>query len=84
MAKLTPKEKKWLTELQEHLNACPSKRLGFYTIGDPCVMAYNKDKQADIEKILDSGKRDFCQAARATDADFCGVYFPSAVLSTAG
>lgn len=39
---LTKAEMKWIAELQELLNACPSKRLGAYTIGDPVVTIFDR------------------------------------------
>jgi len=39
---LTPAEKKWVNQLQDVLNLCPTKRLGAFTIGDPELAIYDK------------------------------------------
>lgn len=85
MAKLTKKEQAWLDELQAVLNRCPSKRIGFYTIGDKDVYVYDRSKDSQISSYLDRrGSADFCTATRALDADFTSINFPAAVHSTAG
>ena len=84
MAKLTKAEKKWLDELQEVLNRCPSDRLGFFTIGDKDVFVYDKRLDKQIDEIQDRGCRDFCQVVKDIDAGFGEITFPSNVHSTAG
>ncbi|CAI1771530.1 Uncharacterised protein [Serratia quinivorans] len=84
MAKLTKKEQAWLDELQEVLNRCPSKNLGFYTIGDPMLHVYDLRKEQKIDDHHERNGRDFCHSVSALDADFCDLYFPAAVHSTAG
>lgn len=84
MAKLNKKERAWLDELQEILNRCPSKRLGFFTIGDPIIYVYDRSKEQKINDHQDRYGRDFCHSVRAMDADFCDLDFPAAVHSTAG
>lgn len=44
MDKLTKKEQAWVDEVNAVLARCPSKRLGFYTIGDDQVMLYDAKK----------------------------------------
>lgn len=39
---LTPAEKKWVNQLQEVLNLCPTKRLGAFIIGDHDLSIYDK------------------------------------------
>ena len=34
MSELTAEERKWVKQVQKVLDKCPSKRIGFYTIGD--------------------------------------------------
>lgn len=81
---LTAAEKKWLTSLQEVLDACPSKRLGFYTIGDPTVEVYDKRRDAKIDATLESGKAtDFGPAVSLCKAHLGTISFPSQVHSTA-
>ncbi|CAI1110237.1 hypothetical protein [Serratia quinivorans] len=84
MAKLTKKEQAWLDELQEVLNRCPSKNLGFYTIGDPALHVYDRRKDQQIDSYMDRHNREYCHAVREFDAEFCDLYFPAAVHSTAG
>jgi hypothetical protein len=79
MSELTSDENKWLKKLQRVLNECPSKRLGFYTIGDHDVFVFDKDK----EHLLD-GERDFCVMVDEHDAGLGILIFPSGVYSTAG
>lgn len=81
MATLTAKERKWVEELQAVLDACPSKRLGFFTVGDPQISIYDRRK----EKKLDDPKyTDFCMAVADNDAHLADLRFPAPVCSTAG
>lgn len=87
MAKLTKKEQAWIDEVNAVLARCPSpEKIGFYTIGDPNVMIYDKRKEKEIEDKLDArSSSDWCVAVRDADAEIdANIYFPSAVLSTAG
>lgn len=53
-SKLTKKELAWFDEVNAVLARCPSpKKFGFYTIGDPNVMVYDKRKEKEIERKLD-------------------------------
>ncbi|EMS1124404.1 hypothetical protein AADE44_003400 [Klebsiella aerogenes] len=86
-SKLTKKELAWFDEVNAVLARCPSpKKFGFYTIGDPNVMVYDKRKEKEIERKLDArSSSDWCVAVRDADAEVdANIYFPSAVLSTAG
>ncbi len=49
--KLTKAENKWLEDLKAILASCPSKRLGFYTIGDPGISVY--DYQGEVNQRAD-------------------------------
>ncbi|WP_103171629.1 hypothetical protein [Paracoccus sp. SY] len=81
---LTAAEKKWLACLQEVLDACPSKRLGFYTIGDQTVEVYDKRRDAKIDAVLESrGASDFGPAVSKCKAHLGSISFPSQVHSTA-
>lgn len=86
MSKLTKAERAWLADVQAVVNRCPSKRLGFYTIGDPSVTLWDRDKTDDVFNALD--RRDageFCSAVEVAGAGFDAVlYFPNNVESTAG
>lgn len=84
MAKLNKKERAWLDELQEVLNRCPSKNLGFYTVGDPMLHVYDRRKERQLDDYMDRHGLDFCKCARALDAGFCDLYFPAAIHSTVG
>lgn len=82
---LTKAERAWLAELQEVLNRCPSKRLGFYTIGDPEITIYDRSKEDQITDVLDRrGNADFCTAVAENDAELSNIKFPAPVHSTAG
>ena len=84
--KLTAAEKKWLADLQELLDACPSKRLGFYTIGDPDITVYDRTKEKKIEEIQNSHDRmDYPEAVdKAGAALDIWIKFPSHVHSVTG
>lgn len=87
MATLTKKEKTWFDEVNAVLARCPSpEKFGFYTIGDRNVMVYDLRKEKEIEGKLDArSSSDWCVAVRDADAEIdADIYFPSAVLSTAG
>ncbi|WP_263064758.1 hypothetical protein [Dickeya dadantii] len=85
MAKLTKKERAWLDELQAVLNRCPSTRLGFFTIGDPVLVVYDRTKDLEIDKFMDRNSgAEFCTATHHYDAEFTTIAFPSAVHSTCG
>jgi len=80
---LTDVESKWIAKLQKVLNGCPSRRLGFYTIGDSSIVIYDKSKDDAIEATAtESGF--FCNAVDEHDAKLAEVTFPSNVHATAG
>lgn len=81
---LTKSEKDWLARLQALLDECPSARLGAYTIGDPTLSIYDRRFESQINKIMESGKDDFCTAVADVDADLGLLRFPFPVHSTAG
>lgn len=84
--KLTPDEKKWIAKLQAVLDACPSKRLGFYTIGDPTVSIYDHTKEAKIDALMRGNDNlDFPGAVDKAGADCAEwIRFPRCVHSVAG
>ena len=86
MAKLTKKEKAWLGKVQKVLKECPSKRIGFYTIGDNSVHAFDCTMMDEIGECMDRNEAtDFGPAAIKVDADFDEyLWFPNPVESTAG
>lgn len=84
MARLTKAEKKWLEELQEVLNRCPSKRLGFATAGDRDVTVYDRSFSDLICRILEREGSDYIPTAEKLGAVLGGIVFPANVESTAG
>lgn len=84
MAKLTKAEAKWLDELQDVLNRCPTRRLGFYTIGDPTVNVFDLTKENQINEMMEKSNKDFCTASDRLGADLGSIKFPSNVHATAG
>ncbi|PKE31015.1 hypothetical protein CWS43_10075 [Rahnella sp. AA] len=85
MAKLTAKEKKWVAEVQAVLDRCPSKRIGFATIGDPNLTLFDVTRYNEICDELDKGGRDFIPCADKLGATFdMSLDFPNPVESTAG
>lgn len=81
---LTQAENDWLAKLQALLDECSSSRLGAYTIGDPDLGLYDRHFEPEINKLLDTGKYDFCTAVANLDADLGRLRFPFQVHSTAG
>jgi len=79
-------ERSWLEEVQEVLNRCPSKRIGFFTTGDSEVYLHDATREHEIGNHLDNEGGEWCGAAEAVGADFGGVSlrFPNCVHSTAG
>lgn len=85
MSKLTKAERKWVADVQAVLNACPSKRIGFATIGDDRVSLFDIARYNDICASMDKGNGDFLPIAEKLGAVFDdGLYFPNPVESTAG
>lgn len=86
MSKLTKKELAWVDEVQRALNSCPSKRMGFYTIGDREVIIYDNTKSNIISEIQNTPRGDyFCSAVELAGAHFGeSITFPNPVEATAG
>lgn len=87
---LNKKEKVWMDKLQKLLDECPSKRIGFFTIGDRDLTLFDLERSDEISDLMNSGRgnTDFCVAVRELDAGFEWPYeannFPTPVESTAG
>jgi hypothetical protein len=83
---LTKAERAWLDEFQALMNRCPSKRIGFFTIGDPVLCLHDATREDEIGEERDENGGEWCSAARRLKADFGGetIDFPNAILSTAG
>lgn len=85
MGSLTAAERKWVRGVQKALKNCPSKRIGFFTIGDDNVVLYDLEKfdkiptrisdEADLVSLLD--KYDL----RLDDEV---IYFPNCVEGVCG
>lgn len=86
MSKLTSKEKKWVSDLQTVLDRCPSRRLGFYTVGDDTVFLWDVEKADEVFSALDARlATDFGPAVECCSAGFDQtITFPNSVESTAG
>lgn len=78
---LSKREEAWIRRLQKTLDACPTKRLGFFTIGDPDVSIYDNRFDQHLDAFSDS---DFCTAVDRLDVRLGEIVFPDAVQSTAG
>ena len=81
---LTREEKKWLEDVQNLLDKCPSDRLGFFTIGDANLTVYDRRKDLEIDEIQDTKGRDFCNAVEDVGGFIKKLNFPAAVHSTSG
>lgn len=81
---LTATELSWLRKLQKVMKQCPSRRIGFFSIGDADVTLY--DKTYDSEIMHEQGKgKDFCAACYDVGANLdAHIRFPSLVHSTSG
>lgn len=77
---LTQAERNWLELLEHLLLNPPSKRISFYTIGDPCITAY--DNRFDAE--IDNEGTDVCVAVEKLGARLYDVETAMHVHSTAG
>jgi hypothetical protein len=83
MRKMTKEEAKWLDEVQDVLNRCPSKRLGFYTIGDPTVFVFDKKAHDKVCDHMD--QRDLVQQLAIAGTGFEEyLFFPAAVDGVCG
>lgn len=56
--KLTKAELDWLAKFKELMAACPSKRLGAYTVGDADITIYDKPAFDTYRKDLEKTVRD--------------------------
>ena len=89
MAKLTKKEQSWVNKVQKVLNECPSKRIGFYTIGDSDLTLFDITKIDEIYNLMDAhvgdGGPDFGPLVVKVGADFNEeLYFPNSVETAQG
>lgn len=85
MNMLTKEETRWLKQLQKVLDACPSDRLGFYTVGDPVLTVYDKSLEEQIETFMDYNQPcEFGCAVETIGARFMELKFPAHVHSVSG
>ena len=78
MATPTKKELAWFKKLEKLLMNPPSDRIGFYTIGDADITAYDETK----EHLF--GDKDFCLEVEDHDAYLYTVSAKMQIQSTAG
>ncbi|CNH83583.1 Uncharacterised protein [Yersinia frederiksenii] len=85
MNKLTAAEKKWVKQVNALLAKCPSKRLGFYTIGDNDVMLYDAE-QFEYKGLMDD-HRDLIHTLEDHELKFDDAFnlkFPNDVEGVCG
>ncbi|MGL5386665.1 MAG: hypothetical protein ACRDCA_12555 [Serratia sp. (in: enterobacteria)] len=81
MAELTVEERKWIKQVNALLKKCPSKRIGFYTIGDDSIGLYDTSYQDEIN----AADIDLVRALNITGHGFSeDIYFPNAVQGVCG
>jgi len=82
---LSKAEINWLKRLEKLLMNPPTKRIGFYTIGDANLQAYDSRFEDHIHHRLDNGlSSDFCVATSDLDVDLMSVKSAVNIHSTAG
>ncbi|MEM7975230.1 hypothetical protein Q4R45_19680 [Morganella morganii subsp. sibonii] len=85
MSKLTKEEIKWVEKVQKALNECPSKRIGFFTIGDSDLTLYDNTKMDEIMSYFDAGKLEYGGSVEKADALFGrSLVFPNCVDGISG
>lgn len=75
---MTKEEKAWVRKVQKLLDQCPP-RLGFFTIGDPDLIVFDRDK----EHLFDDTK-DFPGEVEDHDAHLTRLGFPCPVHGVRG
>lgn len=83
---LTREEKAWLKAVEKLLMNPPTKRIGFYTTGDPHLSAYDRSREKEILENFDKmrDKSDFCIEVNKAKAGFGFVESACPIHSTAG
>lgn len=83
---LTKEELAWMRALEKLLLNPPSTRLGFYTVGDSNLTAYDRSREAEVLAELDrvSNGGDFCVAVTKCVAGLGSVDSACLIHSTAG
>lgn len=80
---LTTTESAWMKELEKLMKNAPP-RIGFYTIGDANLTAYDRSREAEINAELDSRNVDFCNVIDELGAWLGDVACTMPIHSTAG
>lgn len=82
---LTREEKQWIAQMQALLAACPSSRLGFYTIGDSDVTVFDRNVRDQWYQANGCPATDISEEVAKSGADLnTTLTFPSVVESRAG
>ncbi|WP_087863728.1 hypothetical protein [Comamonas thiooxydans] len=82
---LTQAEKQWLTDLQAVLDACPSDRLGAYTVGDHDVGFFDSNVCKAWLLANPRAELDVGEELRVSGADLkASIRFPFNVDSRSG
>ncbi len=69
---------------RELLKNPPSDRIGFYTTGDCCMIAYDSTRDNELDDLQDKRNFDFCRACAELDAELGTVDSAMNIHSTAG
>jgi hypothetical protein len=82
---LTKAEKSWLKKLEKLLMNPPTNRIGFYTIGDSDLLAYDRTREDEVHDTMDENERsDFDWCVESLGASFGSISSACAIHSTAG
>lgn len=82
---LTPAEKRWIADLQMVLDACPSQRLGGFTIGDSSIGIFDSKVHRAWTDANPRAAFDVGRELEASGADLhVELRFPFNVDSRAG
>lgn len=83
MKPLTAAEARWIEQLEALLAKCPSKRIGAFTVGDNCIMLYDRSFDDEVSEQQNQSI-DFGSAVDSLECGLGAVKFPFPVHSTAG
>ena len=83
-APISKEEKAWLRKLERLLMSPPTGRLGFYTIGDFGLTAYDRTRDDEMNAAQDARDVDFCQVVDELGARIGEVRSACQIHSTAG
>jgi len=80
---LTKAEAAWMKKLENLMGSAPP-RIGFFTIGDRSLSAYDRSREDEINRELDRRNVDYCQVIYDLDAGLGDVDCVMLIHSTAG